>query len=57
MGIPMVDLTVVLMGTLGAHPISALEDGLTGHQKVSLEGSLIVDLSASPAVSLKADLT
>ncbi len=45
------------MGTLGGLSITKLEDGLTGHLTGSLEGRFIVDLSASLAVSLKADLT
>lgn len=57
MGVPMVVLSVVLMGTLGGLPIIKLEDGLTGHLKVSLEESPIVDLSVSLKVSLKVSLT
>lgn len=57
MGVPVVVLTVVLMGTLGGLPITALEDGLKGHLKVNLEGSPIVDLSVGLKVGLKVSLT
>ena len=57
MGVPMVVLTVVLMGTVGELPVTKLEDGLTGHLTGSLERSLIVDLIASLPVSLRAELT
>ena len=50
-------LTATLMGTLSVLPITKLEDNLTGHLKVSLEGSPIGDLSASLKVGLKVDLT
>jgi len=57
MGVPMVVLSVVLMGTLSVLPITKLEDAPMGHLKVSLEGSPIADLSAGLKVGLKVDLT
>ena len=57
MGVPMVVLTVVLMGTVGELPVTKLEDGLRGHLTGSLERSLVADLSASLPVSLKVEMT
>jgi hypothetical protein len=50
-------LTEALMGAVGGLSITELEDDLTGHRKVGLEGSLIVDLSVSLKVGLKVSLT
>ena len=51
------DPSVTLMGAVGGLSITVLEDGLTGHLKVSLKVSLVVDLSAGLKVGLRVGLT
>jgi hypothetical protein len=50
-------LTVTLMGTVTGLSITMLEEVLTGHPKVSLEGSPIVGLTLGLKVGLKVGLT